>query len=157
MKKIVSERRKYPRYDTEIKIYFHVKYTLETKVKFEVLEEGHESRHGHKYSGFSKDVSAEGLGFISRKRLEEGDVLYIEVYEPKVKRPVKMEGEVRWSRKLPEKHEGKNIYHTGVRLISVNGKPVVDTIYFDKKYKILWSAVLDAMFGSFAAALKKVK
>lgn len=157
MKKAGEERRKYPRYDTEAKIYFHVEYALETKVKFEVLGGRHKVHEGHKYWGLGKDASAEGLGFIAKKKLAKGDLLYIEVYEPKVSAPVVMEGEVRWSKKLPGKHEGKNIYHTGVRVLVVNARSVAESIYFDKRYKIVWSAVLDALFGSFAAARKKAK
>lgn len=157
MKKTCEERRKYPRYDTEVKIFFHVTYDIKTKVKFKVLVGHHKGLSSHKYSGISQNVSAEGLGFISHKKLEKGDLLFIEVYEPKMRRPVKMEGQVRWSRKLPEKDKGNDLYHTGVRVILVNDKLVADTICFEKKYNVMWSAVLQSVFGSFAAMLRKTK
>jgi len=152
MKKIKIERRKYPRYDTELKVYFQVRYDVRTKVKFQIMTNGREGAVPHKYSGLSKNVSAEGLSFASNKRLENGDILFIEVYEPKAKGPIRMEGQVRWSRKIP-RTKGKNIFQTGVELFSVNGKPVADSIYFDKKYKVMWSAVLDSVFGSFASTM----
>ncbi|MBN1526222.1 MAG: PilZ domain-containing protein [Candidatus Omnitrophica bacterium] len=155
MKNVCQERRKYPRYDTEVKIFFHVTYDIKTKVKFKVLVGHHKGLGAHKYSGLSKNVSVEGLGFVSHKKLEKGDLLFIEVYEPKMKAPVKMEGQVRWSRKLPDKENGKDLFHTGVRVILVNDKLVADTISFEKKYNVMWSAVLQSLFGSFAAMLRK--
>ena len=150
-----DERRKYPRYDTELKVYFQLKYEIRTRVKFQIMRAGPKSRAGRKYSGLSKNVSVEGMCFVSRKKLKKEALLFIEVYEPRVKSPVKMEGEVRWSKKISG--ETKDAFHTGVRLISVNGKPVSDSIYFDNKYNVMWSVVLESLFGDFAAALRKFK
>ena len=155
MRKTGQDRRKYPRYDTEVKIYFHIEYDIKTRVKFRILESGHGREREHKYSGVSKNASAEGLCFESRKKLQQGELLFIEVYEPKVKGPIKMEWEVRWSEKVLRKIKGKAYYDTGVRLFLVNGRSVGDSIYYDKKYKIVWSVVLDSLFGNFAAAIKK--
>jgi len=150
-----EERRKYPRYDAELQVYFRVTYDIKTRVEFEVLESSHKDELRHKYSGLCKNVSAEGLSFSSNKKLTEGDILLLEVYEPAVRTPVKMEGQVRWSKNIPGKNGGKKVFRTGLKLISVNGRSVGDSIYFDKKYKIVWSAVLDALFGTFAAVMKK--
>jgi hypothetical protein len=155
VKKIIRERREYPRYDTEVKIYFHIQYDIETKVKFKILSSVMKSVKEHKYSGLSLNASAAGLCFVSKKKLKKGDILFIEVFEPKIRRPVKMEGEVRWSHKIAGRPGDAKKYDTGVRLILVNGKSVADSVYFDKKYKIMWSIVLESLFGSFAAAIKK--
>ncbi|MCM8791249.1 MAG: PilZ domain-containing protein [Candidatus Omnitrophica bacterium] len=151
------ERRKYLRYDTDMKVYFQVKYDIKTRVEFIVLEEEWKSGTVHKYSGLCKNVNVEGMCFVSRKKLNKGDILLLDVYEPIVKGPVRMEGEVRWSKKISGKEGDRGLFRTGVRLISVNGKSVADSIYFDKKYKIVWSAVLESLFGNFAAMLKKLK
>lgn len=155
MKKTGIERRLYQRYDTEVKLHFHVKYDMETKVKFKILVSNHRGETTHIYSGISKNASVEGLCFVSRKKLRKGDLLFMEVFEPKVKGPVRMEGQVRWSCKLTGKAGEEGEYFTGVRIILVNNELVTDTIYFDKKYKIVWSAVLDSLFGKFSAALRK--
>jgi hypothetical protein len=147
------ERRKYLRYDTEMKVYFHVKYDIKTRVKFKVLK----GAPTHKYSGLCKNVSVEGLCFISKKKLNIGDMLLLEVYEPIVKGPVMMEGQVRWCKKLPVGAGKEKAYHTGVKLVLVNGRSVPDSIYLDKKYKVAWSAVLDSLFGNFAAMVRKLK
>lgn len=146
------ERRKYLRYDTDMKVYFRVKYDIKTRVKFKVLEE----TDSHKYSGLCKNVSVEGMCFVAKKKLVPGEHLMLEVYEPIVKGPVNMEGEVRWCRKLPE-DRGRDLYHTGVKILEVNGRPVPSTIHLDKKYKVAWSAVLDSLFGNFAAMIRKLK
>jgi hypothetical protein len=75
---------------------------------------------------------------------------------PKVKVPVKMQGEVRWSKKITQDLR-RNFYRSGVKLISVNGKTVDKTIHFDKKYKVVWSVVLESVFGSFHKMIKKLK
>lgn len=148
-----SERRKHIRYDTEMKLYFHVKYDIKTRVKFAVIDGG----VVHKYSGLCKNVSAEGLCFVSNKKLNKGDLLLVEVYEPIVKGPVIMEARVQWCRQLPDDHKKKPMFHAGVRIVSVNGKLVRDTIHMDKEYKVAWSIVLDSLFGNFAAMIRKLK
>lgn len=155
MKKSPIERRMYPRYDTDVEIYFRLKYRIKTKVKFKILSSGNKAALERKYSGVSRNVSVEGLCFESRKKLEKGDLLFIEIFEPRVKKPVKLEGEVRWCRKVSIPRNRPAIFDTGVKLFLVNEKSVADSIYFDKKYRIIWSAVLDAVFGSFAATKNK--
>lgn len=148
-----SERRKYPRYDTELKLYYNVKYELKMRVIFRVMGSAMKSLVMHRYSGVSKNISAEGLCFVSKKRLKAGDILQLEVYAPNSKVPVKMEGEVRWC----TDGDGKNMFQTGVKLTSVNGRSVMETIYFDKEYKVVWSEVLNAIFSNFAAMIKEHK
>ena len=149
------DRRKYLRYDTELKVYFHVTYDLKTRVKFRVMKSEHKELAGHKYSGLCRNVSVEGLCFTSKKKLGKGDILQIDVYEPIVKAPVTMEAEVCWSRKVPGPDGGS--YRTGVRLVSINGASVAKSIHFDKKYKVVWSKVLESLFGTFAAMVRKLK
>ena len=153
MERITSERRRHIRYDTEMKVYFHVKYDIKTRVKFTVIDGG----VVHKYSGLCKNVSAEGLCFVSKKILNKGDLLLIEVYEPIVKGPIIMEARVQWCRQIPDEDKKKHMFHAGVRIISVNGKSVHDTIHMDKEYKVIWSDVLDSLFGSFSAMMRKLK
>lgn len=150
---VKSERRRHPRYDAEMKVYFHVKYDIKTRVRFKVLKGDAE----HKYSGLCKNVSAEGLCFVARKRLTPGDLLLIEVYEPMLKTPAIMEAEVRWCRPSSGSKRKGGTFQTGVRVVMVNGRFVRDTIYMDKEYKVVWSDVLDSLFGDFAAMIRKIR
>ncbi|MDP1853020.1 MAG: PilZ domain-containing protein [Candidatus Omnitrophota bacterium] len=152
---IKKERRKYLRYNTEVKIYFHVNYDLKTKVRFQVLDEKESMLLSKKYPALSRDVSAEGLRFNSGKELKKGNSLYLEVYLPRKKRPVRMTGQVRWSKKVLGSGSGKNKFDTGVKLLTVSGKPVSNSIYFDNESRVIWSTVLDSVFGSFRKLMQK--
>ena len=101
MPKKNEERRKYSRYGTQMKIYFQVKYDIRTKVEFKVLASANDGE-GENYSGISKNISVEGLCFISDKQLSKGDLLLINVYAPNTQTPVSMEASVLWSKKTGE-------------------------------------------------------
>ena len=82
-----DERRQYERYDTEVKIYFYVNYEIKTKVDYRVMDKGGEVPRDKKHHALSKDVSAQGMCFISNEKLNNGDQLYLEVYLPRAKKP----------------------------------------------------------------------
>ncbi|MBN2452801.1 MAG: PilZ domain-containing protein [Candidatus Omnitrophica bacterium] len=154
-KKGFLERRKFSRFDTELKVYFKVKYDINTRVEFRVVETAPDGDNNNKYLGVCRNVSVEGLCFDSVRKLNKGDILLLEVYEPIVRSSIEMEGQVRWSKMISGGDDDKKIFRTGVLLMTVQGKPVADSIYFDKQYKVMWSAVLESLFGSFAAMKKK--
>ncbi|MBF0532279.1 MAG: PilZ domain-containing protein [Candidatus Omnitrophica bacterium] len=93
-----------------------------------------------------KNVSAEGLCFVSNRRLKPGDRLDMELCLPGFKEVVRMEGEARWS---AQSAAGEKIYDTGVRVKTVSGKSVPETVYFDQTYHLYWSAVLESILGRF--------
>jgi hypothetical protein len=152
-----ENNRRYSRFDTELKVHFQVKYDFKTKVRFQVVQSPHDGIGAHKYAGICKDISVEGLSFTSHKQTYQGDIVSLEVYPPNAKKPVKMEGEVRWSRKLPDGPEGKEIFQSGVLLVKANNKPVDETIYFDSEYQVMWSEVLGCLFGNFKTLAKQLQ
>ena len=149
-----NDQRQHPRYETKVKVYFEIDYDLETSVKFQMVnpQEGTLSRQ---YTGVSKNVSVEGLCFTSKIKLNKGEKLKVEVYLPTSKEPIRMEGEVRWSKPLSPDKESNKEFDTGVRVISVEGKPVVDTIHFDANYQVYWSDLLESILGKFKEIGKK--
>jgi hypothetical protein len=149
----MKERRMYVRYDTDAKIYFLVKYNVKTKIKYKILD--NLKLWAKKYAAVSRDVSAEGIDFSANKKLKKGDILYLEVYLPRHKKPIPMTGEVRWSHRRSGKRKGRYKFDSGVRLLTVEDKIVSRSIYFDEKNSVYWSAVLDAVFGSFSRLFKK--
>lgn len=151
-----KERRKYFRYNTKVEICFRVNYDLKTKVKFQVIKQD-KGCLSKKHLALSKNVSVEGMCFSSNLKLKKGDNLYLEVYLPKQKNPVCMTAQVRWSKALLLKSEEKHKFDTGVRLMTVSGKPVSPSIRFDKKQQVVWSDVLDSIFGSFRKLMQKSK
>jgi hypothetical protein len=156
MSKENDDRRKYSRYGTQMKVYFTVKYDIRTKVEFKVLKSADNGKCEN-YSGISKNISVEGLCFVSDKQLGIGDRLSIDIYAPNSKIPVPMEAEVCWSRKFEGDAEDKDMFHTGVKLISVNGQSVSKSIHFDKEYQVIWSEVLESVFGNFALLVKQMR
>ena len=150
----IKEQRKHSRYDTEVKIYFHVPYDIKTKVKFKLVD-GKKTSH-KKYLALSKNVSAQGICFTSQKELRAGELLDLEVYPPGSPTPIAMRGEVRWSHPGLSSCEGKK-YDTGALLTAIGDKPIEGTIYFDKENQVVWSAVLEALFGNFKTMAKKMR
>ena len=151
-----KDKRKYKRYNTEAKIYFDFAYDLETKVKFELIEEKKKPKPKKKYLAVSRNISAEGLCFVSHKDVKIGDQLYMEVYLPSAVEPIHMIGVVIWCDAVAESStyvlddkENKQMYHIGVVLSLVDGDPVGDSIHFDKEYGVNWSVVLESVFGSY--------
>lgn len=155
MTQIRKERRRYERYDMETKIYFRVSYDVKTKIKFQVLNKKKDKLLPERFSGLSKNVSVDGMRFASKKRLSKGDNLYIEVYLPKQKSPICMTGEVIWSKMLSPHSKGDYQFDTGVRLITVSNNSVLKSVYYDNKNHIIWSTVLDSVFGSFQKFIKR--
>ncbi|HOW36489.1 MAG TPA: PilZ domain-containing protein [Candidatus Omnitrophota bacterium] len=155
MKIIETERRRYARYDTEAKVYFRVTYDIKTRVKFRVIDQGEGKISPAEYSALSKNVSAEGLCFTAGKKLNGGDILYIEVYLPGREEPIRMEGEVRWCH--PDRVARKKVgrFNTGVKLMTINGFSVAKSIYRDTANHIVWSKVLDSIFSNFKNFVKE--
>jgi len=146
-----KNKRKYKRYNTEAKVYFDFAYDLETKVKFELVKEKKKQ-----YLAVSRNISAEGLCFVSHKDVVEGNQLYLEVYLPGAVEPIHMTGKVKWCDPISESStyvlddkENKQMYHIGVILSLVDGDSVDESIHFDKEYGVNWSVVLESVFGSY--------
>lgn len=151
----LPEKRKYERYDTELKLYFDRGFEVETRVEYQLRDKKNDKPLSRKYPALSKNVSAEGLSFLASQQLKQGDYLHLEVYLPTATKSVRMEGEVRWSNPVAaDKREGP-MFQTGVLLTKVNGEAVDQTIHFDKKYQISWSNVLESVLGNFKDLAKK--
>ena len=149
------EKRKFERYDTELRIYFDRGFEVETKVKYQLLDKQKEKPISRKYAALSKNVSAQGLSFVSSQQLKPGDLLQIEVFLPTATQPVRMEGEVRWSNSVKSPKTQGPLFQTGVLLKTVNGQPVDKTLHFDKEYQVNWSNVLESVLGNFKDLAKK--
>ncbi|HNV24409.1 MAG TPA: PilZ domain-containing protein [Candidatus Omnitrophota bacterium] len=153
-----AEKRRNNRFPAEVAMRYDFAYDVETKLKIQVKKEFIPQKLIPKYPAISKNVSLEGIGFVASKLLSEGDFLNLELYLPHEKDPIHMEGKVRWSKPVqPEKPNSKLCYETGVQLITIEGKEVEETIYFDEQYKILWSKVLDNILGGYHLSALKSK
>ena len=147
-----NEKRKQKRYEAEQKIYFDFSYPMETKMRFQVSDNINKSHSKRKYLALSRNVSSEGLCFVSQKKLKKGSFLDLEVFLPGDQEKIHMEGEVKWcdcAQENPLNELENQQFDTGVKLVSVEGKPVQETIHFDEIYQVEWSTVLEAILGKF--------
>jgi hypothetical protein len=143
-----QEKRKYPRFDTELDIKFRVNYDIKTKLDYQEIDKEKHTALTEKRSALSQNVSAEGICFVSDELVEIGTFLYLEVYVPNSEKPVCMEGEVRWSREVKDDKKG-NHFLTGVQLAIIDGEKVEKTIFFDEAHQMTWSAVLESTLGQY--------
>jgi len=148
-------RRRHPRYNTEMDVYFKVRYDINVRVEFQVIGNHRGDEPAPKYFGLCNNVSAEGLLIVSKKQLVKDDLVLLEVYDNAMKNPIRMEGQVRWCGKCPGPSREHDMVYIGIQITSVNGVPVIDSIYFDRKHMVVWSVVLESVFGTYAAIKKK--
>ncbi len=154
MEQSVDNKRKYSRYETDAKIEFRVPYDFTAEVDFKITEEMIEGRD-LTYIGFSKNISVHGLSFESPKRLEIGDLLWMDLHLPKSDQVVFMQGEVCWCRSLENSMEGNSKFQAGIQIAKVDGLDVEQTVYFDKTYGVVWSELLERVLGGFAKISRK--
>jgi hypothetical protein len=64
-----------------------------------------------------------------------------------------MDGEVRWSQRLPD--SSRDRFDTGIKLLNIDGKSVVSSVYHDGVNQIVWSSVLESVFGDFKKITQK--
>lgn len=139
-----AEQRQCARYDKKLKVDFDFSYDAATKLKYRVQEDVHVKR----YAGMSRNIGASGLCLTSHHKLEKGQHLHLEVFLPKGRQPIHMDGEVRWCDKSLNKRK-KDLFEVGIKLKAVEGKSVDETVHLDEVHHVVWSNVLEAVFGTF--------
>ena len=142
-----NEKRCSERYKTDAKIRFSSFYDFDTKVKYT------SPNITKKCFAQSINVSVEGISFVSDQLLENGEQIDMDVFIPTSENAIHMEGEVRWSRKMHEESEDQ--FNTGVKLLTVEGEPVHDSIYFDEEYNVEWSVVLEKILGEYSKIVRE--
>ncbi len=146
-----QDKRKFDRVPIGTDVFFQLSFEVKTQVNFQIVDRDLNRPLSRKYLALSKNVSIEGLCFSSLKKLEEGELLVIEIVSPASKQPVRMKGLVRWSRKLTPPEFDDNKFDTGVKIIEISGRPLDATYTRDAEKKVVWSGVLEAVMGNFHA------
>lgn len=146
-----QNKRQHDRYSTDVKIHFYIPYDLKTKVDFQIEDGQGGLTSSKRYQGSTINISAGGLCFESNVELDASTPLYIELSLPTDEKIIPMEGRVCWSKEIEDGHN----YQSGVQLTKICGKKVDESIYFDEKYNVIWSEVLEDVLGSFAKLHKK--
>ncbi len=144
-----EEKRKFDRLPIGTDVFFKLIFDIKTQVNFQVIDKDLNKALSRKYLALSKNVSVEGLCFSCLKKLEEGDMLLLEVVSPVLKKSIPMKGQVRWSRKITPPEFDDNKFDTGIRILEINGRSMDDTLVQDEEKKIIWSGLLESMLGSY--------
>ena len=153
-----KERRRYDRYDTDLKIEFQVNFDVKTKIDYRIKKKEEKQFSSQHYKAISNNISAEGISFNSQKKLNRGDIVKLELYVPSALVPIRMSGIVCWSHQVKGKGTDLDNYNTGIQVEDVNGESVGRTIFLDKEHQVAWSIVLESVFSSFKhIALKRKK
>jgi hypothetical protein len=137
-----SEQRHAERYDKNLDLSFDFQYRATTELQYEIAE------NPKKYHAVSKNICATGLCLTSHQELKKGQHLHLEVYLPKGNQPIHMDGEVCWC-SLSSSRGAKNLFDAGIKVEKVEGESVEPTVHLDQEHRILWSNVLESIFGTF--------
>jgi len=98
----------------------YVRFDLEVRIKFQILGQGKDKTQvpSESVSAIIKNLSIEGVRFISDVRVESGSIIRLEVLLPAQIQPLHLEGQVKWSQSLKQP-DGKEMFETGVKLFTI--------------------------------------
>ena len=153
-----SEQRQALRYDKNLQIGFNFPYGFPydaaTKLKYQVEDK---DRHRKKYTGVSKNIGVTGLCLTSDHSLEKGQQVQLEVFLPYGHQPIHMDGEVCWCERSSLSDAKRVLFDTGIKLMTVEGQSVDETVHLDEAHHVLWSNVLESIFGTFRKLVQEDK
>ena len=135
-----NEQRKSSRYQTSTDVNF----SYDFDATLDVHPEEHPPFAIDTYHGRMRNISTEGLCFNSDQKLNQGDVLNLDVYVKGGIQPIHLQGTVCWIKEVPAQESGYH-FDTGITITAIEGKPVGQTVRFDQEHGIYWSDVLESM------------
>lgn len=142
-----NEKRKCVRLEPQTGNQLNFVYDFESSIQIELNEPNNEQKHI--YKGIAKNISADGICIHSDYQLNIGKTVEIEYFLPGEEKSIHMKGEVRWSKIISDAVEDTSGFDAGLRLISVEGESVQQSIYFDDEYHVYWSNVLESVLGRY--------
>ncbi len=99
-----KERRKYLRLDASARVNVKSKKKGTKKPSAEA-------------QALAKNMSIEGICFISDKKLSPGKAAEVEIYLPGERKPLHIHGDIVWTRKV--KKGGKAAFESGIKLATI--------------------------------------
>ena len=151
-----SEKRQCERYDKEVKLCYDFPYGFpyDAAAKLKIQVEN-QSQQPKRYAGVSKNVCATGLCLTSHHLLEKGQHLHLEIFLPQGHQPIQMDGEVCWCDRSSLSTAKRELFMAGVKLQSVEGQSVAESVHLDEVHHVIWSNVLEAVFGTFRKLMQE--
>ena len=104
-----EDKRRYIRFDTNIKVSFKVK----DKAK------GGAGGPSKSISAIAKNLSVEGICFSTKKKLEQGKLIELEILLPGRQEPLHLTGVVCWIKPLTKKTNTEK-FDIGIKLFTIN-------------------------------------
>jgi len=151
-----NDKRNYHRHPLKDKALINFIYDFYAKVDVHSAEMPTKPK-ALKCHGVCKNISAEGICFASEIRLKRGEKLDLEFYIANSQSPIHMQGNVRWSKKAPESQSTYSQYDTGLKLTTIEGKDVCDSVHYDEKYRLYWSDVLELISGEWKQFIEEFR
>ncbi|MFC1621398.1 PilZ domain-containing protein [Candidatus Omnitrophota bacterium] len=101
---ILREKRKFVRFDEEIKI------------RYNLLQNSSNNRNSK-----TVNVSQKGLCLVTYEKLKEKSYIDLEVVIPGFSKPAKLIGQVAWTKDLQNQDtQGRRLFYAGVKFIKIN-------------------------------------
>jgi hypothetical protein len=142
----MDDKRSYTRLCKTEDVSTEFAYDVRTRMTFRFKKGSYDD--ANLYTGAIKNISAEGLCFVSNQPVNPGEKLEILVSLPGAERAIKMDAEARWTA-ISKEENNNSRFDTGVRIVTVDGNPVAKSVYYDETYHVHWSIVLEAVLGRF--------
>ncbi len=142
-----NNQREHQRYETSIDAFFERIYPVKHKVDYQHVPPPPEKPSETRYPATTSNVSAQGLCLLSERRLQIGDTIALSAVLPKSNENIKMTGQVQWCRMVNPHRSQRGDFSTGVKVETIDGKKVLDTIVYDPTLKIFWSDILEKLVG----------
>ncbi len=79
--------------------------------------------------GMIKDLSVEGIGFITEEKLTPNEYVKLEIFLPEVSKPLLLNGQVRWSVAF-DSHDQKKLFDVGVKLFTLEDNDEGDFVRY---------------------------
>ncbi|MFC1704371.1 PilZ domain-containing protein [Candidatus Omnitrophota bacterium] len=95
-----------------------VRFNVQTGVTFQVQQKYQGQTPTENVSAITKNLSVEGVCFLTEKELKQGSMLRMEIAVPSYSEPLHLRGEVIWSIPLGAQG-GKQVFETGVKLFTI--------------------------------------
>ncbi|MFH1996742.1 MAG: PilZ domain-containing protein [Candidatus Omnitrophota bacterium] len=96
----------------------YIRVEAQAEVKFELQHLAISKESIHKTPAIAKNLSIEGVCFICERDIAKGTVISLNILLPLEDRPLRLDGQIAWSRPL-ELSSGRKMREIGVKIFSL--------------------------------------
>ncbi len=96
----------------------YIRLGVRIKINFQVRKKKGGQPASDRIRAITRDLSMDGISFVSGSRLQPGDLLKLEIFLPSHPKALHLEGKVIWT--SPVKQMGREMLETGVKLFNMS-------------------------------------